>query len=46
MRKFVQAFVVIIGFGVTIAAVKAEQSKPSVGNCDEITAPTAPTICN
>lgn len=45
MRKFVQAFVVVVGFLVAIAAVETEQRKPS-GSCYEIAAPTAPTACN
>lgn len=46
MRRFVQPFVLIVGFAVAIAAVKAEQSKPSIGNCFEIAPANAPAICN
>lgn len=45
MRKFVQALIVVIGVAATIAAVKAEQSKPKVPSCYEIRAPSAPTVC-
>jgi len=46
MRRFVQVFVLMIGFAVAIAAAETEKSNPSVGNCYEIIAPNAPSICN
>ena len=46
MRKFTQAVIVLTGFSAAVVAVKAEQAKPAVGNCYEIKAPTAPTVCN
>ena len=46
MRRYVQVFVLMIGFAVAIAAFETEQSNPSIGNCYEITASNAPSICN
>ena len=46
MRKFVQALILIVGFGAAIAAVGTGQKTRSLGNCYEIAAPTAPITCN
>lgn len=45
MRYFVQAVVVIVGFGIAIVALEAEQSSPTIGNCYEVSTTSAPTIC-
>ncbi len=45
MRYFVQAFVVIVGFGLAIAAARAEQSNPITANCSEVAGDSVPTIC-
>jgi hypothetical protein len=46
MHKFLQALIVIVGFSVAIAVVKAEQRKPSFISCYEMSAPNAPIVCN
>lgn len=46
MRKSVQALIAILGLSAGIAAFEAGQSKPPLGNCLEMAAPTAPTACN
>jgi len=47
MRSLARTFILTVGFAVAIVAVRAEQNKPTVtvGNCFEITAPSAPSIC-
>lgn len=46
MRRFVQAFVLIVGFALAIAAFEPEQRKLVIGNCYEIAPANAPAICN
>lgn len=45
MRYFAQALILVIGFSVAIVAAKADHTKVVVGNCYEVTAASAPTIC-
>lgn len=45
MRYFVQAFVVIVGFGLAIASARADQSNLLTANCYEVAGASVPTIC-
>lgn len=45
MRYFIQAFIVIVGFGVAMTSFAAEQMKAPDVHCTQITAAAVPTIC-
>ena len=45
MRYFAQGFILFVGFTLAIVAATAESTGPTVADCFNVNASSAPTIC-